>query len=180
MIFTLIESLNLEDFKICISNNVELVNKQNRVGLTPLHFLLKLNYFSTLIFSFIDILLEYGADTNACDFSGETPLIAALIHQPREIVLHLLQYDIDTNICDIDGYTPLFYSVLHENHENVSKLLYKSMKPMSVKKTLNQIEFLKYSDNIVRKLYDMPLIEWEFQKQYLCGMFKYNYGIGSY
>ncbi|HIJ73886.1 MAG TPA: hypothetical protein HPP83_07275 [Candidatus Hydrogenedentes bacterium] len=54
-----------------------------------------------------DFLIEHGADVNAADEDGHTPLLSAASAGKHEVVEFLIERDADVNIADEDGHTPL-------------------------------------------------------------------------
>jgi hypothetical protein len=76
-------------------------------------------------------LVAHGADVNAKDNNGDTPLITACETNELELVKDLLQSGADPNLADTYGVTPLiaassqspeFTKVLLENKADVNKL----------------------------------------------------------
>ena len=70
------------------------------------------------------ILIEVGADVNACDRQGITPLMFASAFSETELVKILLSKKADVHAKDEEGHTPLFWAVTHsDNVENVQVLI---------------------------------------------------------
>lgn len=82
---------------------------------TPLHLAVALGAIEK-----VRLLLEAGADPNAVNFSGETPLHA--VSDPRILQL-LIQYRANVNAKDEHGQTPLHSAARHGNEEIVKGLL---------------------------------------------------------
>lgn len=61
---------------------------------------------------FVNIILKYGADANARDAAGETPLHTAARHGHADILRALLQGGSDMALRDPFGRTPLFHACL--------------------------------------------------------------------
>ncbi|MBA3722845.1 MAG: ankyrin repeat domain-containing protein [Parachlamydiaceae bacterium] len=66
----------------------------------------------------IEKLIEAGADINARNKNGKTPLLRAIVIRP-ELVETLLKYNPDLNASDKWGKTPLMLSI----DQNISRLL---------------------------------------------------------
>jgi ankyrin repeat protein/serine/threonine protein kinase len=69
------------------------------------------------------ILLEYGANPNLKDVSGQTPLHLAIVDDKIEIVKLLLEYLVDYNLKDNLGNTPLTLAIKKNRIEIVELLL---------------------------------------------------------
>jgi ankyrin repeat protein/serine/threonine protein kinase len=69
------------------------------------------------------ILLEYGANPNLKDVSGQTPLHLAIVDDKIEIVKLLLEYLVDYNLKDNLGNTPLILAIKKNRIEIVELLL---------------------------------------------------------
>lgn len=71
----------------------------------------------------LKILLENGADINAKDHLGITPLGDAVYQENVEAVKLLLEYNPDVNVQDNDGRTPLYLAVENGSVECMKLLL---------------------------------------------------------
>jgi ankyrin repeat protein len=71
----------------------------------------------------VEILLEAGADVNAADSWGSTPLIKAVISEETKIILTLLKAGADVNAADNLGSTPLIEAVISRDAEIILILL---------------------------------------------------------
>ncbi|XP_031549647.1 uncharacterized protein LOC116287147 [Actinia tenebrosa] len=82
------------------------VNEGNLRGDTPLH--LAVRWITHVGVNLIEVLLEAGADVNARNKWGQTPLHYAVTVKSVDNVKRLLgEPNIDINASDINGYTPL-------------------------------------------------------------------------
>jgi ankyrin repeat protein len=72
----------------------------------------------------IQAAIKQGADVNAMDAGGETPIMYAVeYNQSPEIVTELLKAGADVNAHDIVGVTPLMYAAAYNHHCEVIKIL---------------------------------------------------------
>ncbi|NRA18581.1 MAG: ankyrin repeat domain-containing protein [Oceanospirillaceae bacterium] len=67
----------------------------------------------------IELLLSKGANPNARDDIGKTPLMVALNHCSVDIINLLLDHGGDLELSSNHGYSPLLYSVFSGNMETV-------------------------------------------------------------
>lgn len=87
---------------------------------TQLHYAVSVNNIRA-----VKILLENGADVNAKDYVGTTPLhnAATFNDQNLEIVKILLEYGAELDVIDQYGSTPLFRAASSNNFDTVEILL---------------------------------------------------------
>ena len=70
-------------------------------------------------------LIEAGADVNAKDVNGESPLYRAVDRDSVILAKYLISAGANVNAKDIDGYSPLYYAV-DGNNKAIAKLLIKA------------------------------------------------------
>ena len=98
---------------------------------TPLHYVSLLSeddvHVTKEILQIIKSLLKHGADVNAKDHDGKTPLHSAIFTLEGldyiEILQELLNYNANVDSKDTNGDTPLHYASMHECREVVTLLL---------------------------------------------------------
>ena len=71
----------------------------------------------------VRLLLQAGADPNAPDDDGLTPLHHAVSNRNPMVATHLLDAGADLNTRENDGYTPLHYAAAQSGNGRVVKLL---------------------------------------------------------
>ncbi len=72
----------------------------------------------------VQVLLEAGADPNAMNDLGQTPLHRGATNSNPVVISHLLSAGADPNAMDNDGYTPLHYAAAQSgNARAVTRLL---------------------------------------------------------
>ncbi|KQM63848.1 hypothetical protein ASE74_11790 [Pedobacter sp. Leaf216] len=82
-----------------------------------------------LLKGYIDILINEGVDINEGNVVQETPLIAAIKFNKKNLIEHLLENGADPNHTDNDGNSAFFYAVAHSQSENIYDMLRNSASP---------------------------------------------------
>ena len=67
-------------------------------------------------------MLENGANVNAKDNNGDTPLHIAASHNASETVVVLLKNAADTSVANDNSHTPLHIAAENKAHETVKAL----------------------------------------------------------
>ena len=86
--------------KSVLEKDASCVNSPSWHGITPLH-----RAATKGSLEFVEILLRFGADVNACNNFGETPLHFALHSAPLKVIHALLQQGADIRAADNAGRT---------------------------------------------------------------------------
>jgi len=127
------------------------VNQVDYAGNTPLHFA---GYEDAKL---VQLLLAAGADVNAKDQYGSTPLLIAIKEHNHEVVKLLLDAGADVNISEQWGDTPLLIA-LKENNNEVAKLLLKAGAKVNVANQFGTtplyFAIIHGADEIVKMLID--------------------------
>ncbi|XP_075237009.1 uncharacterized protein LOC142333585 [Lycorma delicatula] len=85
-----------------------------------LNYLVRLNMNKRIIF---DVICK-GADVNAVDESGCTPLINAVINKcDYEVIIKLIESGADVNVKDKDGVSPLAHAAVSSDSKELMKIL---------------------------------------------------------
>jgi ankyrin repeat protein/serine/threonine protein kinase len=96
------------------------------------------------------ILLEYGANPNLKDVSGQTPLHLAIVDDKIEIVKLLLEYLVDYNLKDNLGNTPLTLAI-KKNRIEIAELLLQYRADLNLKDDKGRSPlYLAIMDNNIR------------------------------
>lgn len=141
----------IDTVKLLIANGVDVNDKSNCHGFTPLHLTYDEDLIKLLIMNGADInakdhfgntpldiayenddistirlLIDNGADVNAVDKYLDTPLHLACLQNQLEMVKFFLESGADTNIVNGDGITP-FQISLNKGHIKIIELFNDSM-----------------------------------------------------
>jgi ankyrin repeat protein len=113
-------SENFEVVRILIKYNPTYINARSGTGWTPLYWASGGHYFKDG--SAFRLLLEHGADINAQNQAGRTPLHRASFNGAVEVVRLLLEHGADVEVKDKYGKTALQLAA-REGRDEVVKLL---------------------------------------------------------
>ena len=95
------------------------VNAKDEFGCTLLHDAVRTKKTDA-----INILLKHGADINAQDNNGNTPLFTAIRRSANSKVIDiLLKHNADVNIANNAGQTPIFIAASRGHINTVEKLI---------------------------------------------------------
>jgi ankyrin repeat protein len=141
-VFDIARSGTVEDLKILVHKNPEIINTKNENGFTPL--ILACYKGNVAVANF---LIE---NSKTIDISSDmgTPLMAATYKGQVELVQLLLEHKANPNIADSNGTTPLIYAAMFDNTNIMSLLLkYKADKTHKDKDGKTAFEFAAFSGN---------------------------------
>ncbi|XP_075215385.1 uncharacterized protein LOC142321274 [Lycorma delicatula] len=95
-------------------------DKKNEYGKTFLMFAIELNMNKNIIFN----IIHNGADINAADNKGYSPLIYAIMYEcDMDVIIKLIEYGADVNVVDNNGLTPLKHAVHSRMFKEVIQIL---------------------------------------------------------
>lgn len=128
-----VEDGNAEAVKICLAQGAG-VNCQFKDDLyTPLHTACSSSSNSGSL-EVLNLLLERGADGNACNKWRETPLLIAANNGHHAAVNALLEHGADPSLCSEAGWSALTFAA-HKGYNNIVTLLLKAGAPVNVRVT---------------------------------------------
>lgn len=133
-IFELARRGSLEDFKLAVNNNPELINVQDQRGSTPLVLACYYNNESV-----VNFLVDKVNDINGATKDG-SPLMAAAVKGNNSIAKTLLAAGADPNTEDANQTTALHYAVMFKNYDLTVMLLESGADPKH-KNNVNQSPF---------------------------------------
>lgn len=141
-VFDTARSGTVEDLKIVMDKNPEVINTKNENGFTPLILACYKGNIAVAKF-----LIENSKTINTSSDMG-TALMAATYKGQVELVQLLLEKNANPNIADSNGTTPLIYAVMSRNTNIISLLLkYKADKAHRDKDGKTAFEFAVFSEN---------------------------------
>jgi ankyrin repeat protein len=108
---------DLAKVKALLITNPELVSSKDANKETPLHLAVHGGFTDI-----VELLLANGADVNAKDYIGQTPLSQAGIYKTALVEL-LLVHGADANAKDHRGFTPLYHAAMMGNRAVAELLL---------------------------------------------------------
>ena len=119
----LFEPENFGNGDSSIQNKLDFVNQRDRYAQTPLHLALGALPFHrpeevepekpVNLLKLVNLLVQFGADVNAIDENGQSPIFRCVDSRFTEIAKCLLQHGARTNVIDDKGQTPLFSCIAH-------------------------------------------------------------------
>ena len=92
-------------------------------GMRVLHIALAMPSEATVAATLLDLLLNAGADVNAKDKKGMTPLFLAVAQDKFDAALKLLQFKANASLQMDDGSTALFAAAMKGNRKMMELLL---------------------------------------------------------
>jgi len=111
---------DIETIKLLLAEGVDIEDKTNRLGSTPLMIAAQQSNGSSSIET-VRFLLEAGANVNATNNYGETALTltvdSTITTSSKETVRLLLEYGADVNQPNNNGATPLIFASRYSNDE---------------------------------------------------------------
>lgn len=116
-IFDVARKGTVEEIKIIMEQNPEVINSVNEEGYSPL--ILACYKGNLAVASFF---IHNVKDINGNSTMG-TPLMAAVVKRNSEIVKLLLENKANPNITDVNGTTALMYAVQFKNYEIATMLI---------------------------------------------------------
>lgn len=110
---------HLSVFIELIDSNKKNVNKTSIYGNTVLIFASR----DIKLITYFKILIDNGANINAANYIGATPLILSIIGNNNEYVKILLENNVNVNCYAKNGFSALMVAIVCENFESIKLLL---------------------------------------------------------
>ena len=112
--------------KVIISEYINPLDKDvlevDDIGNTPMHYL-AMGLGGDGVPDILGSFIELGADINAKNIDGRSPLIQAVLSGNSDLVRELIEMGADVNTADKYGNTPLIYACLLNNEEVIKSVL---------------------------------------------------------
>ncbi len=112
--------------KVIISEYIKPLDKDvlevDDIGNTPMHYL-AMGLGGDGVPDILGSFIELGADINAKNIDGRSPLIQAVLSGNSDLVRELIEMGADVNTADKYGNTPLIYACLLNNEEVIKSVL---------------------------------------------------------
>ena len=139
-IFDIARKGTVEEAKIALKQNPDIINSVNAEGYSPL--ILACYRGNVPVANF---LIKNVKDINGTSPMG-TPLMAAVVKGNKEIVLALLENNANPNLTDANGTTALIYAVQFKNGNIIKSLLnFKAAKSQIDSKGKTAFEYAVFS-----------------------------------
>lgn len=141
-IFDIARKGTVEEVKIAMNQNPDIINSVNEEGYSPL---ILASYRGNI--EVAKFLIKNVKDINGSSPMG-TPLMAAVVKGNKEIVVALLENNANPNLTDANGTTALIYAVQF-NKEDIIKLLlnFEADKSKTDNKGKTAFEYAVFSGN---------------------------------
>lgn len=118
LFFSTIQSGKIENIRLQLEHNPDLVNTRDARGFTPLIFATYLGQGAIT-----KLLVEQGARIDDKDASGNTALMGVCFKGHTEMINYLIDHGADVNKSNTSGVTPLIFSSIYNQANSVRLLI---------------------------------------------------------